>query len=332
MAGVQYMELVHKDLGAATDAMAMVEQETLVETLERLEIEEPVGWGATEHPPEVTVPMVRRRNPGLKQRRLDLLGFNAKGTLRAVDRGLGVLALRQDADTGWFQRGGSGSEGAPAVRTSALATLAFLGEGHTSSGDRPRDEVVARAVAALRTRAGDDATIATLDTAALGPLAVALAEDYMLAYGNLTLRAAAQRGAEVARLADAARARLDDASLGADARTWLVWALDAAQRAGVAETRADDRARFDGWVASTAANTTAAQDAEAQDAQQALSAGTALLYAERGAEKPRFKQWSRRNGAALLGRLKPTGEARTGDAVEQTALVLLALQTAYRTY
>ncbi len=325
VAGVQYMDLVNRDLGQASDAMAMVEQETLVETLERLEIDEPVGWGATQHPPEVTVPMVRRRNDGLKKRRLDLLGYNTQGTLRAVDRGLGVLALRQDADTGWF-----GGDERSAVRKASLATLAFLGEGHTSTGTRERDEVVARAVKALRTKAVDDASVATLDGASLGTLTVALAEDYMLAYGNLTLRGAAVRATELERLAEAARGRLvDGAALSGAQYTWLLWGLDAAQRAGVVAASPAERTRFDGWVASASAEAAAASS---ESAQAALAHGTALLYAERGAKKPRFKRWSRAHAAALLRRLKPTGEVRQGDPVADTALVLLALQTAYRTY
>ena len=321
---VQWTDLVRRDLGADWDRMAMAEQETLPDTLEQLDADTPVAWGAIEHPPEVTVPMVRRRNDGLKRRRLDLLGFNAKGTLRAVERGLRVLALRQHADTGLFR----GDEGEPTVRASSLATLAFLGEGHTSQGSSANDEVVARAVKALRQIAAKPTKVKALEAGTLGPLAVALSEDYMLGYGNLTLQAEAVRSREIAALADAARARLDDKGLAASDRTWLVWALDAAQRAGVSRDDARDRAAFESWVASHADEA----GARANDTQGALEVGTALLYAERGADKPRFKRWSRENATSLLGRLRPTGEAKRGDAVEETALVLLALQTAYRTY
>ena len=64
----------------------------------------------------------------------------------------------------------------------------------------------------------------------------------------------------------------------------------------------------------------------------ALSAGTALLFSERGTQKPRFLEWSRSNAERLVTRLDPTGRARTGDAVGDTALILLALQVTYRTY
>ena len=63
-----------------------------------------------------------------------------------------------------------------------------------------------------------------------------------------------------------------------------------------------------------------------------LSVGTALLFAERGAEKPRFLAWSRANALELAARLGPQGHVRIGDEVGDTALVLLGLQVAYRTY
>ena len=181
----------------------------------------------------------------------------------------------------------------------------------------------------LRQEAGSARRVAALGGEHIGPLGVALAEDYMLSYGSLTTGAVAQRRDEIERVAAEARRRLGaDAQMDPLERTWLVWALDAAQRAGASASPIHDRAVFDGWVASTA-------DPLAGDAsipEQALAVGSALLYAERGADKPGFKRWSRANAAKLLGRLKPTGEAREGDPVGDTALVLLALQVSYRTY
>ncbi|MDF1699969.1 MAG: hypothetical protein P1V36_02260 [Planctomycetota bacterium] len=325
MAAVQWRELVQDDLGAQLDDAALMEQERLPEEIARFDFDEPAGWGAPAHPAEVTVPMLRRKNAGLKRRRLDLLGFNAKGSLRAVGRGLHVLALRQNGESGLFE----GAGGTTSVRTSSLATLAFLGEGHASQGSRTEDEVVARAVRGLRRTVASRKALAAVPDEALGPLGVALAEDYMLSYGSLTPHAAGRRTDEIERLTAEARTRLtSETTLAATDRTWLVWAVDAAQRAGVVGSEPHDRAAFQGWVASTAK----AAAGDATDTQEALAVGMALLYAERGAEKPRFKRWSRTNAAKLLEGLKLTGEARRGDPVGETALVLLALQMTYRAY
>lgn len=322
---MRYHELVKRDLGADLDELARAEQDTVREIFERIEIDEPVAWNGREHPPEVIVPMVRRGHAGIKRRRLDLFGFNAQGTLRAVSRGLDVLALRQDAETGAFH----GSDGQASVRNSALATLVFLGEGHTSRGVGARDEVVARSIRSLRARAGSERRVTALGAEHLGPLGVALAEDYMLSYGHLTHQGVLQRSREIERVAAEARARLGaDAGMPARERTWLVWALDAAQRAGVSPAGVHDRKLFDTWVASTA--DPAAGDAA--DPEAALAVGTALLYAERGEQKPGFTRWTRANAERLLAGLKPTGEARRGDSVAATATILLALQVAYRTY
>ena len=62
---------------------------------------------------------------------------------------------------------------------------------------------------------------------------------------------------------------------------------------------------------------------------------TALLVAERGARKPRFRSWREATAEGLLGRLLPNGKAKgtgPGARVADTALTLLALQTAYRAY
>lgn len=324
LAVFRYRELVNQDQGGISDEIALTEQEHVAETLDRLGMDQPVGWDGLEHPAEVAVPMLRRTNDGLKRRRLDLLGFNANGTLRAVERGLRSLALRQDAESGLFRE----DRGEVSVRTSSLATLAFLGEGYTSKGDRAHDAVVRRALGALREIAAHPKRVAALDAAAVGPLTVALAEDYMLGYGRLTIGAERRRRFELGRMSDVARARLAADDLPAETKTWLVWGLDAARRAGVSTDPAGDRDQVLAWT-TVAANTPLGASATVQ---QALASGTALLYAERGAHKPRFERWSRAHGEALLARLKPTGGVRSGDAVGDTALVLLALQTAYRTY
>ncbi len=321
---VQWREIVYEDLGAQLDEVAMMEQERLPEEISRFESEPTVGWGAPEYPHRVTVAMLRRKREALKRRRLDILGFNSQGTLTAVARGLEALSHRQSATDGMFRSAGA----SPSVATTALATLTFLGEGHASNGQGEYDRVVGRAVGALRKHAASPASIAALSSVEVGTLAVALCEDYMLSYGGLTVRGAASRSAEIVRLADVARTRAASADGKPTDRSWLVWALDAAHRAGVLPASPQDRAQFDGWVVSTA--DPAAGDAE--DAQAALSVGMALLYAERGSEKPRFMTWSEANAERLLARLKPTGVARKGDEVRDTALILLALQVSYRAY
>ena len=69
---------------------------------------------------------------------------------------------------------------------------------------------------------------------------------------------------------------------------------------------------------------------------RALVEGTALLFQERGARKPRFLDWSRTHADDLRGlaaRLADGFEpGQGGNAVAETALVLLTLQVAYRTY
>jgi len=329
IADLQWRRVVNDDLGAQLDEVALMEQDRLLDEIDRFDVDSPTGWGAPEYPHAVTVPMLRRKNADLKRRRLDLLGFNSQGTLTAVARGLTVLAHRQDPASGMFHAAGAKAS----LPSTALATLVFLGEGHASHGPAEPgrteyDRVVRHAVTALRRQVASPAAVAALPDVDIGTVAVTLCEDYMLSYGSLTPNASATRAREIGLLADAVRTRLHRAPRAGKDRNWLVWALDAARRTGVVRSTPEDRKQFDGWVASTA--DPAAGDAS--NAQAALSVGLALLYAERGSEKPRFKTWSRANAERLLARLKPTGEARTGDEVGETAMILLALQVSYRAY
>ena len=343
-----YESLVHRDLGARFDELAMIEQEDLGELGEELEgllREEPAAWGERAHPVGVVVPMTRRRVDGLKRRRLRLLGFNESGTLAAVDKGLGFLAPRQDVHDGSFPA----ADGRDASQQTALVLMAFLGEGHTSQGRRERDQVVDRGVGFLRRQAFGDSSgaqapvvgtserqaprLKPLTASALAPLTIALSEDYMLSYGALTLSEADRRAAEIGVLAGQVRTVLDPAHttarLDAGTRTWLLWALDATQRTGIVAPTPGERAAFRSWVA---AATTGEELAASATVEDAIIAGTALLYVERGAEKPRFMSWSRDHLEQLVDRLDPRGGARSGDPVGDTARILLALQVAYRTY
>jgi hypothetical protein len=284
-----------------------------------------------DHPVDVVVPMSRRRLTALKRRRLDLLGFNADGTLLAVERGLRFLSGEQarGAD-GSFEPGGGRSR----LEQTSLATLAFLSNGHSSAdrGRNPGGTSVARAVGWMRERLFGGPGAATdpgRSSQEIGAAALALCEDYMLAYGWLSPAEAQARAGEIARLATRLREVLADGVRGAaDEAPWGTWALDAAARAGVIQRAPDEGARFETWVAR------AAEDGVGSQATPlgALAVGTALLYEERGAAKPRFLAWSRSNAQALVDRLGPTGRVLDGDSVGDTALVLLALQVAWRTY
>jgi hypothetical protein len=313
------------DLGEVGDRLALGESESLQDELradlESLPDDEPIAWDGLSHPVGVVVAMSRRKNGDLKRRRLDLLGFNASGTMKAVDRGLRYLGRKQRAD-GSFPGRGERSD----VEQTALTLLAFLGDGHTSRGRDGRDRIVQRGVTWLRERLfeRDPRGGVRLQGGESGVevATVALCEDYMLSYGDLPPKAVERRADEIAALSVRARERSTKAQ--GDARTWAIWALDASARSGVVTVSPADERSFRTWVASAAV-----REAEAEaDTMAALSTGTALLFSERGAEKPRFLRWSRSNAERLVSLLDPTGRARSGD----TALILLALQVAYRTY
>jgi len=320
----------HQD--ALGDRLALAEpgSRDLREDLERFDeeaagSEAPQAWEGLSHPVGVLVAMSRRTKPELKRRRLQLLGFNAKGTLKAVDRGLRFLG-RQQTTVGAFRAAGE-----PSVDATALVLLAFLGNGHTSRGHGERDGVVRKGVAWLRARLFDDAhpdALTSARPAGVGAATMALCEDYMLSYGDLPPRSAQHRARELAALAAAARERLKHEK--GDERTWDVWALDATARAGIVTTSALDEKVFQAWVATASAAAPAAGSMAGSMA--SLRQGTALLFAERGASKPRFLDWSRANAEPLVRRLYPTGQARSGDPVRETATILLALQVSYRTY
>lgn len=321
----RYERIEWDDLGAIGDRLALGEPESLQDELradlESLADDAQTARRVLSHPVGVVVAMSRRKNGDLKRRRLDLLGFNAGGTLKAVDRGLRYLGRKQRPD-GSFPATAERSD----VEQTALTLLAFLGDGHTSRGRSQRDQVVQRGVAWLRKQvlergARHDVRVRG-DAAGVAIATVALCEDYMLSYGDLAPKASLRRADEIAALSVYARERSEKAV--GNARTWAIWALDAAARSGVVTVSPADQQTFRTWVAGAAVG-----EAEAQaDPMGALSTGTALLFSERGAAKPRFLRWSHSNAERLVSLLDPTGRARSGD----TALILLALQVAYRTY
>jgi hypothetical protein len=295
--------------------------------------------GAFDQPVGVVAAAVRRTNQDLKRRRLDLLGFSADGTLRAVEKGLDYLAPRQGEDGSWSGVTGGRSD----LEQTAITLLAFLGDGnasHAASARKGRGEVVARGVRWLRDQlfnasASDAERAAHLEqhpVSVLGPATVALCEDYMLSYGWLSPAAAESRAREIAQLAARLEKQIDEQVAadvsGQDAveRPWAVWGQDAASRVGVVASSASHLRAFRDWVQ------TASSAKPTLSAMSFLSVGTALLYSERGAEKPRFLAWSRSNAGELASKLGPGGFVRSGDPIGETALVLLGLQVAYRTY
>lgn len=369
-----YPNLNWRDVASISDAWVLQEQETWSEELpgafeEAAEAaarggrlaDAPVDRrGMFDQPLGVVAATIRRTNQALKRRRLDLLGFNAEGTLRAVELGLAYLAPRQNKDGSWSSAGSRDAATAEVeaqesdIKQTAIALLAFLGDGnssHTASsrgsdaGDteqaarrRVRGAVVAKGIHWLRDQlfnasrsdAERAAHLATRDMTVLGPATVALCEDYMLSYGWLSPEAAERRAREIAELAgrlleQSANDPIQSASDLVE-QPWAVWGMDAASRVGVVASTERNLRSFRRWV-ETAANAT-----PTLSAMSFLSVGTALLYQERGAEKPRFLRWSKANAKRLAAKLGPHGYVRSADPVGDTALVLLGLQVAYRTY
>ena len=339
-----YTSVEWRDVSRVSDELVLREQETYTEVLpeefENLPPADPTleRRGLFDQPVGVVAAAVRRTDPDLKRRRLDLLGFNADGTLRAVEKGLDYLAPRQADDGSWS---GAASERSDLEQTS-IALLAFLGDGNGSrvpDTRKGRADVVGKGVRWLRdqlfnassTDAERKSYLDAHSAKVLGPATVALCEDYMLSYGWLAPAAAEVRAREIAQLA----ARLETvARTGSETnraaqaveQPWAVWGLDAATRVGVVANTDSNLRTFRAWVES------AASARPTLTAMSFLSVGTALLYEERGADKPRFLAWSKANAPELAARLGPGGYVRSEDPIGETALVLLGLQVAYRTY
>lgn len=322
---------------------------------------EPLVEDRYAYPPMVSGPMQVRRRDALKRGRLQLLGFDADGTLKAVGRGLKALESRQAAD-GSFPAGG----GRSALGQTALALLPFLGEGNGSRTEgRLSRGVVAPGIGWVRQSLfGPDAQDVSDSVADLGIALKALSEDFMLSYGRLRPVEAERRVQELTRLTERIVAAQDDAGRfpGADddmrRAVWPMWGLEAAARTGSVLPPARVAERFRTWYGSRPRTGTdevaaglllartlgdsfgrAAADVatrralsdgfESQDDAFVLAAtGTGLLLHDARA----FKSWSRGLDDKLIRSLLQTGVAREGDPVGDTATLLLALQVAYRTY
>jgi hypothetical protein len=312
-----------------------------------------------DHPPGLALEMAVRREDVLKRRRLDRYGLDASGTLERVALGLARLAGRQEPD-GSVPAGG----GRTPLGQTGLALLPFLAEGHGSRTGSLGSRVVAPGIAWLRSRLFDAEGRRTgPEGAPIGDLAMALralAEDHVLSWGRLSPPEGRRRAAELRALsADVAAHQEAAGGFGSDlaGSVWAMWALEAAVRTGAVTPPPAAPARFDRYLAAEGAarpevvatrlllgrelGVEARADASAR-------AATLLEAADRGDLDPFFvavagsglllqapeayRAWNVGMGERLFRELDPTGVVWKGDPVGDTALRLLALQAAYRTY
>jgi len=244
------------------------------------------------------------------------------GTLDRVKASLAALA-RVQADDGSF----ADAEGHASPRSTATVLLAFLGDGHSSRGGAHR-AVVERGIAWLAARAGDAAAAAGDRALAL----LALSEDVLLSNGDLTPAEARYRIAGLAPLAAAVQAAAVEASVaGAHAGDGAGPALDA-RWSELALTAAAKAGAIRGTTVATAA-VDPVTVRPADDVRTAMLDGTTLLKDRRGSA---FKAWNTETARTLGSRLGGdgliVGTAKPSTRAEATALVLLALEVAYRTY
>ena len=324
---------------------------------------EPLQRDLRDHPRPVALEMVIRRSDVLKRRQLTRYGMDASGTLRVVTRGLDALEGRRRAD-GSFPAGG----GRSALGQTGLALLPFLADGESSrTGDRPT-RVVAHGIAWLRGRLfAADAGVAgrgagrRAGDGAPRPLRGLHAELRAPRPGEA---APSRRGARVPRRSVVEDAQRPDGSFPGDAddvrvAVWPMWGLEAAVRTGAVRPRGRrapavpslvrrlrsgrPRGRRRGPAAvararrgvpprgapCTRRSLLAARPTTSQaDPFLALTVGTGLLLHDADA----FRTWNEELGERLLDALDARGMVREGDEVGDTALHLLALQAAYRTF
>lgn len=255
------------------------------------------------------------------------------GSLDRVKTGLRALG-RLQADDGSF----ADATGAASVRTTATVLLAFLSDGHSSRGGEHR-AVLERGIAWLvaqteavepsRREAASSSPAADesrrLDRA-LGLFA--LSEDLILSSGELTPGEARFRRVALTPLATsvasarrAGPADRVDGARSAEAR-WTDLALAAAERAGLVRST----------MAAVAVPLVVGPGAF-DDARTAMLDGTAILRDRHGSA---FSAWNAATSRALAPRIGAdglvSGPGSPASRAEETALVLLALQVAHRTY
>ncbi len=258
---------------------------------------------------------VRTSDP---MKRLIEARVGSAGTLDRVKSSLAALAKVQADDGSFADRTGNAS-----TRATATVLLAFLSDGHSSRGGAHR-AVVERGVAWLSDRADDPEAPAGDRALAL----LALAEDVLLSSGDLTpaearfrIHGLAPLASRVQSAVQTAAASRDGGRAGTDAR-WSDLALAAAARAGALRGTT---------VATVTIDPSTVRPAD--DVRTAMLDGTTLLKDRRGTT---FKAWNAETARTLGARLGAdgliVGTAKPAARAEETALVLLALEVAYRTY
>jgi hypothetical protein len=260
----------------------------------------PVPGAPTDFAPRAMRAMAVRSNDAMK--RLIERKVGSTGSLDRVQQSLRALAARQSADGFW-----PATSDEARTSTTALVLLAFLGDGHSSRGGDHRD-VVARGIARLRASEPLEG-----DAYALW----ALSEDYLLVNGGLTPAESRARSVEITALA----ARVATSTGGSEPAEAHRLALDAAARVGVLSRQPGGG----DWSVTTSSR---------GDELDAPWVGSAILRAGRGEE---FRTWASTASVQLRALLGEDGLVKTREGasesqrIAETALLLLALQTPYRT-
>jgi hypothetical protein len=253
----------------------------------------------------------------------------------------------------------------------ALLPFLAEGRCSVGASGGPPDAVVSRGVAWLRGQKAADPAAGSERATDLALGLLALSEDYMLAYGRFEPATASRRAGELAALAArlAALQAADGSFPGEGAsRLWPLLALDAVAHTGIVSGAQQSLTRLARWfdtlsrsadgvplgadgrpdaalaagrmvaarglgapaAAATgeSANVLLASAAAPDVSPASLTAGLALYRGHPAA----FGAWNRTQAAAQAARLSPAGVVLRGDPVADTALVLLALQSAYRAY
>ena len=301
-----------QDTGAV-EALDRVAQ-ALASDLARMRASE--GIAARAHPASVAIPMMIRTHPRLRERRMKVLGWDVGSTANQVERVLAVLASRQQDD------GSFGADGGDPAETTAWAVLPFLAEGRSSVSDGPRG-TVSRAIAYLRQHIAARTTPRAQDWVP----AIALAEDYMLAYGALELSDARARRAELRQLAgNLQRAPLAGARLPFE----QAWAREALTRTGAVPHLAHWAGQYKRWIDDVAAGLGAQRVGSSLSTASVLQTVTAHVLHTLGRRAPR-----RTSTTALLQQLRKLDASRKPDQAGSTrelAQALLAWQAPYRAY
>ena len=269
---------------------------------------------AVHHPVDVAIPMMIRKSPTLRRRRLLWAGLEPVAAQKLVQRVLTRLA-RAPRDDGSV----AASDSRSSIEMTALTLLPFLAEGHCSVCDRdPRDRMVAKSAAWLRQALERSEP---LSPRARGLATLALAEDYMLGYGLLPTAEVEAASALLRAQAQALRGERDP---------WGVRGRDAVARAGLVALERDEH-RALASLRSTAEGVSMPLSPSAMSGEALFTAVTASVWrAMLHGGRDAASLWS----DELLTRFTRDGRLKKdrSDDVGEAALTLLALQSTYRTY